>query len=181
VYQGEEPYVAANTKIGEVIVDGLEPLPRQAHDLEIKFSLDISGTLAAVCTDKRTGRIYTADFDFDGITRMSADEVKARRAMVAQMMAGAGPAPAVTPPTGQAAPAPTAARAVPTLDPGQIPEDWRDFWLEGQELMPSLDPANKALMSDALAQFAQAVLGGDEADIEDKAYFLQDAILEVQA
>jgi molecular chaperone DnaK len=186
VFQGEEPYVAANTKIGEVIIDGLQPLPRGHHQLEIKFSLDISGTLSTTCTDLRTGRVYQGSFAFDGITRMSEDEIRAKRAMV-QRMAGGTPAPGVpgaTPP-GAAGPGPVppsgpVLAAIPALDPAQVPAEWRHSWLEGQELLPRLDPAKRAVMTDALARFAQAVLGGNPMEIEDKGFLLQDVLIDVK-
>jgi molecular chaperone DnaK len=183
VYQGEEPFVAANTKIGEVLIGGLRPLPRGHHQLEVKFHLDPSGTLSTVCTDLLTGRTYEGSFVFDGITRMSEEEIRAKRAMVRQM-AGVGPTPAgpgpVPPRPGPVPPGPAPAAAIPMLDPSQIPGEWRHSWLEGQELLPRLDPARKALLTDALARFAQAVLSGNEMEIEDKAFLLQDVLIDVK-
>lgn len=180
VYQGEEEYVAANTKIGEVKIEGLQPLPRGQQILEVKFTLDVSGTLSTVCTDLRTGKPYEGTFNFDGITRMSADEVKAKRAMVMAQMAGAARPPSSSPaPAPQASP--SATTAVPKLSPDQVPGEWRDFWLESEELLPSLDAANKKTLATAMAQFAQAVLSNNKTEIEEKGMLLQDAILEVQA
>jgi hypothetical protein len=185
VYQGEEEFVAANTRIGQVKIEKLEPLPRGQQMLEVKFILDVSGTLSTICTDVRTGNTYEGSFTFDGITRMSADEIKAKRAMVMAQMAGVGapsqgpPPPAAAPPT-QAPSAEATPVTVPPLAPEQVPTDWRDFWLQGQELLPSLDSANKAVLTTAMAQFANAVLSSNESEIEDKAYLLQDALLEVQ-
>jgi molecular chaperone DnaK len=82
VYEGEEKFVAQNTKIGEVRIEGLDPLPRGQQMLEVKFTLDISGTLSTLCTDLRTGRVYEGTFSFDGMRRMSDAEIEAKQVIV---------------------------------------------------------------------------------------------------
>jgi molecular chaperone DnaK (HSP70) len=90
VYEGEEELVANNTKIGQVRVEGLDPLPRGQQLLEVRFTLDVNGTLSTVCTDLRTGKVYEGTFSFDGIRRMSAAEIEAKGAIVmASRMIGA--------------------------------------------------------------------------------------------
>ncbi|HNU01803.1 MAG TPA: Hsp70 family protein, partial [Acidobacteriota bacterium] len=186
VYQGEEEYVAANTKVGEVRIQGLEPLPRGQHVLEVKFTLDASGTLSTVCTDLRTRRVYEGSFKFDGITRMDEDTIKKNRELVMQAMAGAYGAPGGTPdgppPTAQPqppAPGPASAAAVPSLPAEQIPAAWNAIWEKAKAMAGSLPPDKQARLVGAMNGFAQAVAGGSADVIEDKAYILQDTIYEV--
>lgn len=189
VYQGEEEYVAANTKVGEVRIQGLEPLPRGQHVLEVKFTLDASGTLSTVCTDLRTRRIYEGSFKFDGITRMDEDTIKKNRELVMQAMAGAygapGGTPAGTPPATQPQPPapgpaqPGATAPVSGLSPEKIPASWNAVWEKAKALAGSLPPDKQARLVEAMNGFAQAVAGGNADAIEDKAYILQDTIYEV--
>ena len=50
LYQGENDFAAANTRIGEVRIEGLEPLPTGQHQLEVEFSIERSGIISTVCT-----------------------------------------------------------------------------------------------------------------------------------
>jgi hypothetical protein len=186
VYQGEEEFVKANTKVGEVKIDGLEPLPKGHQQLEVKFTLDQSGTLSTVCTDIRTGKTYEGSFVFDGVTRMSGDDIRAKRQEVAKMMESNGQKPAASAaPAGGTATAAAAAGgpvALPPLDPASIPEEHRVYWLEAQELLPTLTAAKQAALQQVMLVFAQAVMAGKAAgEMENEAYDLQDAILEAKA
>jgi len=179
VFQGEEALVAANTRIGEVRISGLDALPRGEQILEVKFSLDVSGTLSAICTDMRTKKSYTASFTFDGITRMSGDEIKKRRQTVAQMMAPAG-APTVTPPERGDSDGGGSLPAGLEIPEDQIPKDYVVYWKEGQDRLTTVDPAHRPRLQKAMADFAQAVLTKDKKTIEDQAFLLQDALLEAR-
>lgn len=179
VYQGEEEYVQANTKIGEVKIQGLEPLPRGTHILEVRFSLDVSGTLSTICTDLRTKVTYTGTFAFDGITRMSEQEIRERRAMMSKL-AGMNSGPAAPPPDPKGDTTPPPPEAMPQLAPEQVPADWRDYWLEARDEVAKLEGAKKGALLRVMAQFAAAVRSGNPNDIEDKAYLLQDALLEAR-
>jgi hypothetical protein len=177
VFQGEEAFVQANTRIGEVRISGLEPLPKGQQMLEVKFSLDVSGTLSTVCTDLRTKKTYAGSFTFDGITRMNADEIKKRRQAVAQMMAPGGV------PAG-AAPAATSdgsAPAIPDIPEDQIPKEWVVYWKEGQDCLKTVDGGKRPMLLKAMSEFGQAVLAKTPQLVEDKAFLLQDALLDVKS
>ncbi len=186
VYQGEDDYVAANTKIGEVKVGPIDPLPKGQHQIKVRFQLDVSGTLSTTCTDVRTGRNFEGSFKFDS-QRMSESDIKARRAMVAQAMAEgpAPPGPAASAPPVREAAAPVAPTrpvvpvfTLPQLLPEQIPNDWRVYWKEAIERLPQLDPAKQQKLLGAMNGFATAVSSG--LDVEAKGYTLQDTLYEVQ-
>ena len=185
VYQGEEEFVKANTKVGEVKIDGLEPLPKGHQQLEVKFTLDQSGTLSTVCTDLRTGKTYEGSFVFDGVTRMSGDDIRAKREEVAKMMDPNGQKPPAAVPAGAvpagASSVPAGRSEVPQLDPASIPEEFRIYWVEAQELLPSLTAAKQAMLQQAMLGFAQVLMAGrDAGEIENKAFDLQDAILDAK-
>ncbi|MHB8891560.1 MAG: Hsp70 family protein [Candidatus Limnocylindrales bacterium] len=187
VYQGEDDYVAANTMIGEVRVTGLDPLPRGQQMFEIKFTLDMSGTLSTVCTDLRTKKQYQGSFTFDGITRMSRAEIEAHRIEVMRKMAdggdGRGPA---EPPAADLAAVPAALpdampAGVPDLPAERIPADCRAYWDEARDFLPSLQGARQASLLQALNDFASAVQAGDAAQVEEQGINLQDAVLSAKA
>jgi molecular chaperone DnaK len=181
IYQGEEEFLAANTLIGEVRIDGLEPKPKGEQAFEVEFAMDINGTLSTNCLDMRTGKTYSGSFTFDGVTRMSADEIKAKRAAVASQMASTGssmpeqPVQKTMPP--EQIPQPI---NIPELTIDQVPEDWQVFWQKGQELLSSLDGAKKTTLANDMVEFANAVINGNASDIEEKAFQLHDTILDVQ-
>jgi len=179
VFQGENEYVAANTRIGEVRISGLEPLPKGQQVLEIRFYLDPSGTLSTTCTDLRTKKTYEGSFTFDGITRMSKEEIEKRRRSVAEAMAyRAGPdGHQGDTPGGSVAPGP--APDIPTLPDDRVPAQFRVFWEKAKDTFPGLSGDNQVKLAKAMAGFAQAALGGDANAIEGKGYVLQDTILEV--
>ncbi len=188
VYQGEEEYVAANTKVGEVRIQGLEPLPRGQHVLEVKFTLDASGTLSTVCTDLRTRRAYEGSFMFDGITRMDEETIKKNRELVMQAMAGAYGAPAGTqdgpPPTAQTQP-PRRGRHPRRLCPkrqrlpSKSPPPGTPFGRRPKPWRAGLPPDKRGPARRGDERVRQAVAGGGADVIEDKAYILQDTIYEV--
>jgi molecular chaperone DnaK (HSP70) len=182
VYQGEEEFVAANTKIGEVRISGLDPMPRGQQVLEVKFILDVNGTLSTICRDMRTNKTYEGSFKFD-TTRMPAEEIRKKRAMIQAMMSAKG-TPAAAAPAAQAPP--TAAAAGPAADDNiftlpleKIPADSRIFWQQANDILGNLDPGKQAQLRDIMSRFASAVAGGDAAKIEEMGFLLQDVLVEV--
>ncbi len=197
VYQGEEEFVAANTKIGEVMIQGLQPMKKGEQIFEVKFHLDINGILSTICTDLRTKRDYEGKFKFnakEGIIHMSADDIrKNREKNEAQMSSGISQEEAPVSNTADSSYQATTSSqtetksdeealektTIPDIDENAIPEDWRDYWLLGKEKMNTLDESKKGKLTKAMAEFAGAVLKGDINEIEDKAYLLQDELVSV--
>ena len=185
VFQGESENVELNTKIGEVRVSNLVAMPRGQQMLEVKFTLDESGTLSTICTDLRTNKTYEGTFKFDGITRMSKDEIDARRRVVADAMAAkSGGAPAgkggqegQAPPPGPGAAAPISLEDFPVE---QVPADWKGYWAMGRDLYQKLDPEKQRRLALAMNDFADALKGGSAEAIEAKGYIMQDTIVEVR-
>jgi molecular chaperone DnaK len=183
VYQGEEESIQGNTKIGTIHITGLEPQPPGQQFVEITFTLDASGVLSTVCTDLRTKIFYEASFKFDGITRMSKEEIERKRQAVAEAIAyrqaGAETAPRYSPdgqaPRGQP---PSGAIALEGIPSDRIPKEWTVFWDKGKNLLPSLPPDKKGSLIRAMDDFASAVRSGSAQVIEEKGYLLQDIIFD---
>ncbi|HEY7347639.1 MAG TPA: Hsp70 family protein [Ktedonobacterales bacterium] len=174
VYQGEQNFVAANSKIGQVKIEGLEPLLQGQHRLRIQFVLDVSGTLSTICTDLRTNRIYQGSFAFD-TTRMSKKQVEdARRELMAQMAKPGGRIPSDAGP--ESPPPPEAGtQAIPELTRQQVPAQWYSYWLSARELLSSLQGVQKQRLETAMNTFANAVMASDQRGIEEAGSRLQDA------
>ncbi len=190
VYQGENEYVAANTKVGEVKIEGIEPLPAGQHIFQIEFILDLSGTLATICTDLRTKKQYTGSFVFKDFTRVSQEDIQKKQkeleALMPDKVKGNGQ-PTAAAPVGAAGPVPVQPpvgeppAAIPQLPADKVPAEWRVYWVESMEQVAKLEPAKRAVLLRAMNTFAKAVMGGNPAQIEDSAYLLQDALLDVKA
>jgi molecular chaperone DnaK len=186
VFQGESESIELNTKIGEVHISNLVAMPRGEQRLEVKFTLDQNGTLSTICTDLRTQKTYEGTFKFDGITRMSKDEIDRIRARVAAAMAdksGSGAAAGGQGQKGQAhPPGPGAAAPVVIVDfpIDQIPGDWKGYWAMGKDLYPKLSLENQRKLALAMNDFAGAVRSGSAEAIELKGYVMQDTIIEVK-
>ena len=43
VYQGDNPKASLNFQLGEVVIAGLKPLPKGAHQFQVTFALDADG------------------------------------------------------------------------------------------------------------------------------------------
>ena len=190
VFQGEEEFIVANTLIGEVRISDLQPLPRGGHMLEIKFSLDQSDTLSIICKDLRTGKEYIGTLKFNGVTKMSGDEIRKRREQLMQMMKqGAGaPVSAAQPGAGTAPgnvpdqpPVVPGVVDLPNLPLEKIPQNSRVFWQQSMEILPRLEAGKQAMLKSSMDRFANAVLGGNAKQIEDAEFLLQDALLEAKS
>ena len=73
LFQGEEEYAAANTKIGELRIAELDPHACRFNPMEVAITLDVSGDISAVCTDLRTRKPYPCTFITRKITRADDD------------------------------------------------------------------------------------------------------------
>jgi len=186
MYQGENEFVIANTKIGEVRVTGLDPMPKGSQSFEVCFSLDNSGTLSTTCTDLRTRKTYEGTFKFDGITRMSGEEIREKRSKVAAMMAGGGVSAGQSKPGGDPPPAQAGSTTaeppvgLPQISLEQIPSDQRVYWKECLDCLSKLPDDKKPVLLKAMHEFAQAVQSGDKTMIEECGYVLQDTLFEVR-
>jgi molecular chaperone DnaK len=56
VFQGERPMAKDNKKIGEFMLDGIPPAPRNQPQIEVTFDIDANGILNVSAKDKTTGK-----------------------------------------------------------------------------------------------------------------------------
>lgn len=57
VYQGDHAQASANTKLGEVVIDGLTPEKQGAHRFEITFALNADGIFQGEIKHLQTGKV----------------------------------------------------------------------------------------------------------------------------
>jgi molecular chaperone DnaK len=56
-FQGERPFSADNTSLGEFNLDGLVPAPRGVPKIEVAFDIDANGILDVSAKDMATGKV----------------------------------------------------------------------------------------------------------------------------
>jgi len=83
VAQGGDPTFGHNTFLGEVELAGIRPAPRGQVTIQVRFSLDESGTLKVFATDAGTGREAHATLQLVGIA--GAESITAMVARQAAM------------------------------------------------------------------------------------------------
>jgi molecular chaperone DnaK len=186
LFQGEEDFVAANTRIGEVRIVGLEPLPRGQHRLQVEFIIENNGRIETICTDLRTDKIYPSRIVY-GDPNMGQEEIKKWQAEVEARMPDGEQGKSQSPISVKISPdikekvkpIPKEPLVVPQLALEKIPAEWRDYWVKCQSLLPQLDSAKHATLARAMIKFADAVKMGNPVKIEENGSLLQDALLEV--
>jgi molecular chaperone DnaK len=72
VFQGERPFAADNTSLGEFNLEGLAPAPRGVPKVEVAFDIDASGILNVTAKDLATNK--SQSIRITGSTRLSGDE-----------------------------------------------------------------------------------------------------------
>jgi molecular chaperone DnaK len=72
VFQGERPFAADNTSLGEFNLDGLVPAPRGVPKIEVTFDIDANGILDVTAKDLATNK--SQSIRITGSTRLSSDE-----------------------------------------------------------------------------------------------------------
>ncbi len=72
VFQGERPFAADNTSLGEFTLDGLVPAPRGVPKIEVTFDLDANGILDVTAKDLATNQAQS--LRISGSTRLSSAE-----------------------------------------------------------------------------------------------------------
>ena len=72
VFQGERPFAADNTSLGEFNLEGIPPTPRGVPKIEVTFDIDANGILDASAKDLGTGK--SRSIRITGSTRLSAGE-----------------------------------------------------------------------------------------------------------
>jgi molecular chaperone DnaK len=72
VFQGERPFAADNTSLGEFNLEGIVPAPRGLPKIEVAFDIDSNGILDVTAKDMATNK--TQSIRISGSTRLSAND-----------------------------------------------------------------------------------------------------------
>ncbi|MBI3849062.1 MAG: molecular chaperone DnaK [Verrucomicrobia bacterium] len=86
VFQGERPFAADNTSLGEFNLEGLAPAPRGMPKIEVTFDIDANGILDVSAKDTATGK--SQSIRISGSTRLT-DAEKERMVKQAEQSAEA--------------------------------------------------------------------------------------------
>ena len=153
VFQGDNPKASQNDKIGTVVIDGLSPEPKGAHQFQITFALDANGIFDGSITHVQKGTVTPIKLDRAdvGLTQ------KKRVELAAVLDAGAvptGPTPSSSTGSGPSfggsaqAPAPSGQDAVDSLVD------------QASELVASLPADRQREMRDAIHKVIAARASG---------------------
>jgi hypothetical protein len=74
-----------------------------------------------------------------------------------------------------------ATSTLPDIPEDEIPKEWVVYWKEGQDCLKTVDGGKRLMLLKAMSEFGQAVLAKNPQLVEDKAFLLQDALLEVKS
>lgn len=73
VVQGERSMAADNKSLGRFVLDGIEPAPRGAPQIEISFNIDVNGILNVKAVDKKTNK--EANITIKDSSGLSSEEI----------------------------------------------------------------------------------------------------------
>ena len=153
VFQGDNPKASQNSQIGTVVIDGLAPEPKGAHQFQITFALDANGIFDGSITHVQKGTVTPIKLDRAdvGLTQ------KKRVELAAVLEAGQLP-PAPNQPSSSSGSGPTpsvpAGGGMGAGDPVDALVD------QASELMTTLPADRQREMRDAITKVIQARASG---------------------
>jgi molecular chaperone DnaK len=74
VYQGERKFAKDNRLLGQFRLDGIDPAPRGAPQIEVTFDINADGILTVTAKDKKTGK--SKDIRIEDASGLSSEEVE---------------------------------------------------------------------------------------------------------
>jgi molecular chaperone DnaK len=161
VYQGENKLVADNTCLREFLLENLPRKPSGAVKIGVSFALDANGCLTVTARDSETGNQREVIIN-DVHTKGGASETL--------LLPGAG---AARPPAADVAPPATAASA-------SIPERYRRFVDQANQLLPKLAPGAAQRLKAAIETLQGAASAGDQAKIQVAGDALMETLFDVR-
>jgi molecular chaperone DnaK (HSP70) len=144
VYQGDNPKASANHKIGEVVIDGLEPRPKGWHRFEVTFALDVNGIFDGKVHHVQTNRTEAIKLD------RGSEAITEKRRMELAGQVDSGMAPVTPPASGGGA------GAKPADDPIEALAN------RAKEILPTLPLDRQRELQGLLTQLTDARRGGDQ-------------------
>jgi molecular chaperone HscC len=85
VYQGENPMVANNIKLGELQLEIDPRLPAEQNAVKVRFTYDINGVLQVEATVQATGKQYELVLERNPGLLLDPEQVRQRLAMLAEL------------------------------------------------------------------------------------------------
>jgi len=149
VFQGDNPKASQNSQIGTVVIDGLAPEPKGAHQFQITFALDANGIFDGSITHVQKGTVTPIKLDRAdvGLTQ------KKRVELAAVLEAGQLPPAPGQPQPSTPGPAPSGG-GMGAGDPVDALVD------QASELMTTLPADRQREMRDAITKVIQARASG---------------------
>jgi molecular chaperone DnaK len=164
VYQGENRVVSNNTSLREFLLENLPKRPAGAVTIDITFGLDSNDTLTVTARDTITGQQREVEIK---------DE-RLRGTMPSGLLPTAEPPRIGTPVSAGPAPSGSMGEAPP------IPEKYKRFVQQANELMPRLGPDQAARLRAAVELLYSAVRANNPAVIEAAGNGLMDTLFDVR-
>ncbi len=149
VYQGDNPRASQNDKIGTVVIDGLSPEPKGAHQFQITFALDANGIFEGSILHVQKGTVTPIKLDRADVGLTQKKRVELAAVLDAGQVPTAGGASTPAPSFGGSAPAP--ASGGDAVD--QLVQ-------QASDLVPSLPANAQREMLDAIHKVVQARASG---------------------
>jgi molecular chaperone DnaK len=145
VYQGDNPKASLNFKLGEVVIDGLEPLPKGGHQFQVTFALDADGVFTGELLDMRKSKVTPIKLD-----RGQGAMTEKKRIALSEVVERGIIAP------GGDSGGSTAVTATP-----QPANPIQQLIAQARERLSSLPPNRQREMADILTQLEQAAATND--------------------
>ena len=147
VYQGDNPKGSLNYQLGQVVIDGLAPRPKGAHNFQVTFALDADGVFSGEVLYQQENKVVPIKLD-----RGQGSMTEKKRIALADQVAAGLIGPGGTAPEAKM--------------PSSTPADPIDQVIsEAQKLLPSLQANRQRELSELLSQLEQARATNDTRSI----------------
>lgn len=175
VYQGEQPDVRFNQKVGEFLLEGLSDVD-SGNEIQVRFKLDLDGILTVTATERITGLEKNLVID------NSMERFRRKNRQAAQdRMATAFPDRFATPTAREQAPSPVHDETL-SSELSQLIRQAEHMVVRGQKLVPEAGAEDAAELQDVMTRLQAAIDQRAEAEIkqhlaalDDLVFYLQDA------
>ena len=148
VYQGDNPKASQNDKIGTVVIDGLSPEPKGAHQFQITFALDANGIFEGSIVHVQKGTVTPIKLDRADVGLTQKKRVELAAILDSNQLPPTSPGPSF----GGSAPASAPAAA------GSDPVD--ALVQQASDLVSTLSADRQREMLDAIHKVIQARASG---------------------
>jgi molecular chaperone DnaK len=143
VFQGDATKASQNTKLGQVVISGLSPEPKGAHQFEITFALDANGIFAGQIKHMQKGTVTDIKLD-----RGEAGLTEKKRVALAEVVSAGG--------------VPEARSTTSASMGGAAPDATDTLVAQASDMVQRLPPAGQREMIEVLTRLEKARAMGDK-------------------